>query len=109
MNELFSSKVYIDEHIRCAKELLSQEIDEFLVSDSTWYNDPCASLQISVLDETFLVFLPNSLVHNLDREQYTTYNLILDSEYAECEKTIQETFQSFSEVINHIIWEHYYA
>lgn len=87
-------------------ELLSDEIDNTIISDSTYMNDQAPSVQIHIGGlETFLLFLPNSLVNDPPAEQYTTFNLILDREYAD--PTNVETFQCLGEVCQHLIRKYY--
>lgn len=95
MKNLFFSQVYIDAHIEQLQELFPNA----LVSDATYKNDHCASIQIKDMssDTTYLLFLPNSLVTEEWKEKYAHYTLILDKEYAE-EKTVFETFSNLIEI-----------
>jgi hypothetical protein len=87
-------------------ELLSDEIDNTIISDVTYINDQVPSVQIHIGGlETFLLFLPNSLVNDPSAEQYTTFNLILDKDYADGLNV--RTFQCLGEVCQHLIRKYY--
>ena len=94
MKNLFFSQAYIDAHIDALQTLLPYAS----ISDITYKNDQCASIQITQGDSTYLLFLPNALVNDYDNEDYADYNLILDSEYAESEKTFSKTFSNLIEI-----------
>jgi arginine/lysine/ornithine decarboxylase len=96
MQNLFFSQAYIDAHI----EQLQSFFPYALITDSTYHNDQCASIQIKDMssETTYLLFLPNSLVNEEWNEKYSHYALILDEEYAEAEKTIFETFSNLVEI-----------
>jgi hypothetical protein len=79
MNNLFFSKPYIDATIEQIKSLLDLEC---LVTDSTYANDQCASIQILSEGQTFLLFLPNSFIENWYEEKYIHYSLMADEDYA---------------------------
>jgi len=98
MSNLFFSKPYIDAHIQKAKEMLDKHTDNYSVSDSTYHNDQCASIEITINGESYLIFLPNSFEDNGYNEEYRTYQVILDREYHNVE-TLNEVFNSLHDAI----------
>lgn len=106
MDNVFFSGLYMENVIATLHELLSEEIDNVIISDSTYINDQTPSVQIHIGGlETFLLFLPNSLVNNPPAEQYTTFTLILDKDYSNGSSV--ETFQCLGEVCQHLIRKYY--
>ena len=106
MNNVFFSGLYMENVIAKLHELLDDEIDNVIISDSTYINDQTPSVQIHIGGlETFLLFLPNSLVNNPPAEQYTTFNLMLDKNYAYGGDI--ETFLCLGEVCQHLIRKYY--
>jgi hypothetical protein len=98
MNNVFFSALYMDNVIGKLHELLDD-------SDSTYINDQAPSVQIHIAGlETFLLFLPNSLVNNPPAEQYSTFNLMLDKDYSNGGNV--ETFLCLGEVCQHLIGEY---
>ena len=93
MTNLFFSQNYIDAHMEILRELLP----DALISDATYKNDECASIQIKVHDTTYLLFIPNSFVTDEEKENYAYYKIILDKEYAE-EKTFHHIFDNISSI-----------
>jgi hypothetical protein len=106
MKQLFFSQPYIDATIEQIKDLLDNEIDAYLVTDSTYINDQCPSVQIVINSQTLLLFLPNSFISNVHQEQYNGYTLILDEDYAVSDRVAKE-FSSLEGAVNHILF-HYY-
>lgn len=96
MKDLFFSQAYIDAHI----EQLQSFFPYALITDATYLNDQCASIQIKDMssDTAYLLFLPNSLVTEGCEEKYAYYTFILDEEYAEAERTVFETFSNLVEI-----------
>lgn len=96
MQNLFFSKPYIDAHIEKLQELFPYA----LISDATYKNDQCASIQIKEMhsETTYLLFLPNAFITEEWKEKYAHYTLILDEEYAECDKTFEEVFEHLVEI-----------
>jgi hypothetical protein len=106
MKQLFFSQPYIDATIEQIKSLFSNEAEDFLVTDSTYINDQCPSVQILINSQTLLLFLPNSFISNVHQEQYNGYTLILDEDYAVGDR-VEEEFSSLECAVNHILF-HYY-
>lgn len=79
MKNLFFSQPYIDATIEQIKSLMHTES---IVTDSTYQNDQCASVQILSEGQTFLLFLPNSFIQNWYEEKYIHYTLGADEDYA---------------------------
>lgn len=96
MQSLFFSKPYIDAHIEQLKELFPYA----LISDATYKNDQCASIQIHEMhsETTYLLFLPNAFVTEEWKEKYAHYTLILDKEYAEADKSFYQVFDNLIEI-----------
>jgi hypothetical protein len=96
MQNLFFSKPYIDAHIEQLQELFPYA----LISDATYKNDQCASIQIKDMssETTYLLFLPNALITEDWKEKYAYYTLILDEEYAEVDKSFCEVFDNLIEI-----------
>jgi hypothetical protein len=87
-------------------ELLSDEIGNTIITHATYINDQAPSLYIDISGlETFLLFLPNSLVNDPPAEQYTTFNLMLDEDYAYGLNV--QTFQCLGEVCQYLIRKYY--
>ena len=106
MTNVFFSELYMENVTAKLHELLSDEIDNTIISDVTYINDQVPSVQIHIGGlETFLLFLPNSLVNDPSAEQYTTFNLILDKDYADGLNV--RTFQCLGEVCQHLIRKYY--
>lgn len=106
MNNVFFSGLYMDNVIAKLHELLDDEIDNVIISDVTYINDQAPSVQIHIDGlETFLLFLPNSFVNNPFAEQYTTFNLILDKDYADGGNVVD--FLCLGEVCQHLIKKYY--
>jgi hypothetical protein len=106
MDNVFFSGLYMENVIATLHELLSEEIDNVIISDSTYINDQAPSVQIHIAGlDTFLLFLPNSLVNNPPAEQYSTFNLMLDKDYSN--GGIVETYLCLGEVCQHLIKEYY--
>jgi hypothetical protein len=98
MNKLFFSKPYIDAHIEKVKEMCDKETENYSVSDSTYHNDRCASIDITIDGVSYLIFLPNSFEDNGFKEEYRTYQVILDREYHNVE-TLNEVFNSLHDAV----------
>lgn len=96
MQNLFFSQEYIDAHI----EQLIELFPNALISDATYKNDQCASIQITDMssETTYLLFLPNALITEEWKEKYAHYTLILDEEYAEAEKSFYQVFDNLIEI-----------
>lgn len=96
MQNLFFSKPYIDAHIEQLQELFPYA----LISNATYKNDQCASIQIKDMssETTYLLFLPNALITEDWKEKYAHYTLILDEEYAEVDKSFCEVFDNLIEI-----------
>jgi hypothetical protein len=109
MKNLFFSPSYINTAIDSAKQLLSNNVDSFLVTDSTYAHDNRASVQIHVDGITFLMFLPNSLNNNAQNEEYNFFTLILDSDYASDVCSLNENFYSMKDAIDMITFEYVLA
>ena len=102
MDNVFFSGLYMENVIATLHELLSEEIDNVIISDSTYINDQAPSVQIHIAGlETFLLFLPNSLVNNPPAEKYSTFNLMLDKDYADGGNVTD--FLCLGEVCQHLI------
>ena len=105
VDNVFFSALYMDNVIGKLHELLDDEIDNVIISESTYINDQAPSVQIHITGlETFLLFLPNSLVNNPPAEQYSTFNLMLDKDYSNGGNV--ETFLCLGEVCQHLIGEY---
>jgi hypothetical protein len=107
MKQLFFSQPYIDATIEQIKDLLDNEIDTYLVTDSTYINDQCPSVQIVLVGTTYLLHLPNSFVSNVHQEQYNEYTLILDEDYGTGKDAV--TFPNLESAVNYLVFEKYYA
>jgi hypothetical protein len=107
MKQLFFSQPYIDATIEQIKDLLDNEIDTYLVTDSTYINDQCPSVQIVLVGTTYLLFLPNSFVSNVHQEQYNEYTIILDEDYGTGKDAV--TFPNLESAVNYLVFEKYYA
>lgn len=120
MKQLFFSKPYMDATIQQVKDLLDNEIDSYIVSpktgfledtylvtDSTYINDECPSIQIVLVGITYLMFLPNSFVANAHQEQYNTYSIVLDEDYGTGNDV--NTFPDLESAVNYLVFEKYYA
>jgi hypothetical protein len=95
----------LDNVIGKLHELLDDEIDNAIISESTYINDQAPSVQIHIAGlDTFLLFLPNSLVNNPPAEQYSTFNLMLNKDYSNGGNV--ETFLCLGEVCQHLIGEY---
>ena len=105
MDNVFFSALYMDNVIGKLHELLDDEIDNVIISESTYINDQAPSVQIHIAGlDTFLLFLPNSLVNNPPAEQYSTFNIMLDKDYSNGGNV--ETFLCLGEVCQHLIGEY---
>lgn len=105
MKNLFFSPSYINTTIESAKQLLSNNADSFIVTDSTYSHDNRASVQILVDGITFLMFLPNSFSNNAQNEEYNFFTLMLDSDYASDVCSLNENFYSLKDAINMITFD----
>ena len=68
-------------------ELLSEHFDN--ITDVSYYNDSRMSLQIN----EYLLFVPNSLITNYDRECVNYYRIMLDEDYS---SVVSYTYSSTS-------------
>lgn len=107
MKQFFFSKPYMDATIQQVKDLLDNEIDSYLVTDSTYINDECPSMQIVLVGITYLLFLPNSFVSNPHQEQYNSYTIVLDEDYGTGNDV--NTFPDLESAVNYLVFEKYYA
>lgn len=106
MHNVFFSGLYIENVIVTLQELLSDEIDNVIISDSTYINDDTPSIQIHIPGlETFLLFLPNSFIEDPINEKTNSFHLILDKEYANI--TNVETFQCLGKLSQNLIRKYY--
>jgi hypothetical protein len=120
MKQFFFSKPYIDAHIEQIKALLDAQVDSYqaspqtgfledtyLVTDSTYINDQCPSIQILLMGTTYLLYLPNSFVDNVHQEQYNVYLLMLDEDYGTGKDVV--VFHDLESAINHLVLNKHYA
>lgn len=107
MKQLFFSQPYIDATIKQVKDLLDDHVDSYLVTDSTYHNDECPSIQVVLVGITYLMFLPNSFVSNPHQEQYNGYTIVLDEDYGTGNDVT--TFPDLTTAVDHLIFDKYYA
>ena len=95
---------YWTEHKNCVLSFLQKmnKIEEwgFEITDVTWHNDVCPSLELLSSDaQSYTLFLPNS--YRNDGEEINTYMLIHSDDYGFLERDYK-IFKTAEEIVNHI-------
>lgn len=71
----------------------------FDITDVTWHNDICPSLQLESETQDYTLFLPNS--HRNDGEEVNTYMLIHTDDYGFLGRNYL-IFETAEQLVNHI-------
>jgi hypothetical protein len=90
-------------HAKFVLDTLLEQIEmnnlSYEVTDVTYLNDTCPSLEIKSETQTTILFLPNSWRNNY--EEVTTYMLIRDEDYGSVED--YRLFHTLEEFIDHLV------
>jgi hypothetical protein len=98
MTNAFNNDYYISANIDALKRIFEENyIIRYRIEDVSNKNDGRASIHVSQGVSSFIVFLPNALMTDRDKEEYSFYSVILDDEYA-TDKTIEANFDNIRDV-----------
>lgn len=98
MTNAFNNQHYIDAHIDALKTIFEENyIISYTIEDVSNKNDGRGSIHVSQGVARFIVFLPNALMTDRDKEEYSFYSVILDDEYA-TDKTMEANLDNIREV-----------
>lgn len=98
MTNAFNNDYYISANIDALKRIFEENyIISYRIEDVSNKNDGRASIHVSQGVSSFIVFLPNALMTDRDKEEYSFYSVILDDEYA-TDKTMEANLDNIREV-----------